>query len=189
RGAVRELRGVVGQRGSHDRGYRRSLLTRPGFWLLLLLLGGVAYGLWRWKRVSPPAAEEVATAEAEPVATNSPRSTVRRQRPRRSSAPANNTAASPAPANDAAVVIRKNQSGVRMCYERALKRDARLSHLRLDVRLNVTAAGVVDRVSLAGLPDGTMLSNCIQNTIRTWKFSPVAGGYETTFSLHLQSTD
>ena len=179
RAAVRELRGVVGQSTRfHARRYRRSLLARPGFWLLLVVLGGLAYGFWRWDRSKPPPADQPTTVEAQPVTAPPPRPKVRRPRPPRGGGGS---------ANDAAIVdvIRKNQTGVRMCYERALKRDPRLSLLRLDVRLNVSAAGLVDRVSLAGLQDSALLSNCIRNTIRTWKFPPATARYETAFPLHL----
>jgi hypothetical protein len=187
RGAVRELRGVVGQpTDSHGR-YRRSLLARPAFWLLLVALAGLAYGVWRWERIKSPPAERTTTAAAPPVTAPAPPVKVRRVRPPRAAA---------VPAKDPDIksvaivdVIRKNQPGVRMCYERALKREPLLSVRRLDVRLNVSAAGVVDRVSFGDLPDEAVLSNCIRNTIRTWKFSPATAAYETTFSLHLQPGD
>ncbi len=72
-----------------------------------------------------------------------------------------------------------------MCYERALKREPQLFVPRLDVRLNISAAGLVDQVSLGALTDRAALSNCIRNTIQRWKFPPANEGYETKFSLHL----
>ena len=187
RGAVRELRGVVGQStGFHDGRYRRSLLARPGFWLLLVMLGGLAYGFWRWDRIESPPAEQPTTVEVRPVTAPPPRPKVRRPRPPH---------AGGGPDTDARInvaigdVVRKNQTGVRMCYERALKSEPQLSVPRLDVRVNVSAEGVVDRVSLGELPDSALLSSCIRNTIRTWKFSPATAGYETAFSLHLHPGD
>jgi hypothetical protein len=185
RGAVRELRGVAGHAtGVHDGRYRRSLLARPGFWLLLVMLGGVGYGLWKWNGIKSPPVVQPTAAEAQPVAAPSPpRPKVHRARPPRAGG---GVAADPGIKQvSIAEVIRRNQTGVRMCYERALKRESQLSVLRLDVRLNVSAVGVVDKVALSDLPGSAQLSNCIRNTIQTWKFSPATAGYETTFSLHL----
>jgi hypothetical protein len=185
RGAVRELRAVVGHpTGFHAGWYRRSLLARPGFWLLLAMLGALGYGFSKWDRSKPaPPVDQPTTAKAEPVTAPPSRPKVRRPR-----LPRAGSGSAPDPAiKDVAIVdvIRKNQTGVRMCYERALKREPNLSLLRVDVRLNINPAGVVDRVSLGDLPESALLSNCIRNTIRTWKFSPATAGYETAFSLHL----
>lgn len=180
---VNELRAAFGRSArsgrTASRSYRRPLLKRPAFWLLLLVLGALGYGLHTWKKHKPqPEPAQVAAPEPQPVAAPPQRPKVRRPRPARASG-------SPA---DAAIVavIRKNQTGVRMCYERALKRDPSLS-LQLDVRVNISAAGVVDRVSLDGLAEGP-LYNCIRNTIRTWHFPPASAGYETAFPLRLQQS-
>ena len=162
----------------------RSLLSRPGFWLLLALLALLAFGakfLLDRKDAQP---EPPATATPEPP----PPATEERQRPpaRRAARPARRTGPSP---EDAAIVavIRNNQTGVRMCYERALKRDQRLS-LRLDVRLGVSAAGEVERVAIDGLPEGGTLAGCIRNAIKTWQFPRAAAGYDTAFPLRLQQS-
>jgi hypothetical protein len=182
RRAVGELRGDLRRPVATGRmRYRRSLLLRPGFWLLLLVLAALAYGvkvLVLDKRPPPPP-PPVTTADPAPVAAPEKRPPVRRARPRR-------TASASGDANAEIVdVIRRNQTGVRMCYERALKRDPRLS-LQIEVRVNVSAAGVVDRVSLDGLPEGAPLSNCIRNTIKTWQFPRGPAAYETAFPLRLQ---
>jgi hypothetical protein len=178
---VRELRGALGRStrtGGHR--YRRPLLARPAFWLLLLVLGLGGLGLVMLKRPKAPPPPEVATASEPPPAAAPPR----RPKPRRAR-PARGSG-SP---SDAAIVavIRDNQTGVRMCYERALKRDPNLA-LRVDVRVNISAGGVVDRVSLDGLPPGGPLDNCIRNVIKTWKFPAAAAGYETAFPLRLQQS-
>ena len=179
RQAVHELQAAFGRpmrtRGRVTAGYRRS---RSGFWLLLLVLalGALAVAVFLRKK-TPPAEKQATATESEPVAAPTKRPKPRRARPPRASG-------SPA---DAAIVdvIRRNQTGVRMCYERALKRDHGLS-LRVDVRVNVSSAGVVDRVSLDGLQDGVPLANCIRNVIRTWRFPAASAAYETAFPLHLQ---
>jgi hypothetical protein len=179
RQAVHELQGAFGRpmrtRGRVTAGYRRS---RSGLWLLLLVLalGALAVAVFLRKK-TPPAEKQATATESEPVAAPTKRPKPRRARPPRASG-------SPA---DAAIVdvIRRNQTGVRMCYERALKRDHGLS-LRVDVRVNVSSAGVVDRVSLDGLQDGVPLANCIRNVIRTWRFPAASAAYETAFPLHLQ---
>jgi hypothetical protein len=179
RQAVRELQGDL-RRSTRTGGssYRRPLLARPAFWLLLLALGLLAGALWLLypRKAPPPIAAP--TAAPPPAARPAPRP-ARRPRARRSGG-------SPGDA-DIVAVIRRNQTGVRMCYERALKRDPRLS-VRLDVRVNVSAAGVVERVSLDGLPDGVPLSNCIRNVIKTWQFPGAPAAYDTAFPLRLEKS-
>jgi hypothetical protein len=182
RQAVHELQGAFGRPMRTLRrvtaGYRRS---RSGFWLVLLVLalGALAVVMFLRTRKTPPPEQQATATEPQPVAAPAKRPKPRRARPPRASG-------SPA---DAAIVdvIRRNQTGVRMCYERALKRDHGLS-LRVDVRVNVSSAGVVDRVSLDGLQDGVPLANCISNVIRTWRFPAASAAYETAFPLRLQQS-
>jgi hypothetical protein len=167
--------------------HRRSLLARPGLWFLLVL-GVIAYVLWqRFPRkatpperatvsapapVAAPAPQPVAAPESRPPA----RSISRRPRPRPSGGSPDNAAI--------VAVIRNNQTGVRMCYERALKRNPRLA-VRLEVQVSVSSAGVPERVSLGGLSEGA-LGECIRNVIKTWPFPRHPGPYETEFPLRLE---
>jgi hypothetical protein len=182
---VQELRRALGAPPTWSGGasYRRSLLARPGFWLLLIVLALLAFGLKVLMRdrgtpqPEPPAASEPEQPAATAAAPT--RSRPRRARPAR-------TGGSAADAEIIAV-IRNNQTGVRVCYERALKRDPGLS-LRLNARVSVNSAGAVDRVSLDGLPAGGLLDDCLRNIMKNWKFPPAPEAYEAAFPLRLQQS-
>ena len=189
---VRELRAALG--GSTWSGgstYRRSVLARPGFWLFLITLPLVAYAVVTFMRQPPRQQEPPIASEPEqqeqalqpepqqPVAAESKRPRARRARAPRSSG----SSADP----EVIAVIRNNQTGVRMCYERALKRDPGLS-LRVDARVNISSAGLVDQVSLNGLPAGSPLHTCIHDVMRNWKFPPRAAPYDTAFPMILQKS-
>jgi hypothetical protein len=187
RQVVQELRGDLRRpRRSGGVSHGRSLLSRPGFWFVLVL-GGLVFGLWQLFPRKAPQPGRATTAELppaapsqpRPVATPAPRPIAHRPRPRpRGGSP-----------DDAAIVavIRNNQTGVRMCYERALRSNPRLS-LRLDVRVNVSPDGVPERVSLDGLPGNAILADCIRNVIKTWPFPRQTAAYETEFPLRLQQS-
>jgi hypothetical protein len=185
---VRELRAALG--GSTWSGgstYRRSVLARPGFWLFLITLPLVVYAVVMFMRQKPrqeepPSALEQQEQEPEPeqpVAAESKRPRARRARAPRSSGSSADA--------EIVAVIRNNQTGVRMCYERALKSDPGLS-LRLDARVNISAAGLVDQVSLSGLRAGSPLHTCIHDVMRGWKFPPRAAPYDTAFPMILQKS-
>ena len=185
---VRELRAALGAPPTWSGGlsYRRSLLARPGFWLLLIVLGLLAYGLKVLMRdraapepEPPPAASELEQPAAAAAVAAPKASRPRRARPAR-------TGGSAADAEIVAV-IRNNQSGVRVCYERALKRDPHLS-LRLNARVSISSAGLVDRVSLDGASAGGVLDDCLRSIMKNWKFPPASAPYEAAFPLRLQQS-
>jgi hypothetical protein len=184
---VRELRAALG--GSTWSGgstYRRSALSRPGFWLFMITLPLSVYAVVVLLRQKPRQVEApIAASEPppeppqEPVAAESKRPRARRARPPRSTVSSADA--------EIVAVIRNNQTGVRMCYERALKRDPRLS-LRLDARVNISSAGLVEGVSLSGLPAGSPLDTCVRDVMRTWKFPPRPAAYATAFPMILQQS-
>jgi predicted Zn finger-like uncharacterized protein len=81
---------------------------------------------------------------------------------------------------------RENQAGIRMCYERALKRDSRLRTGRLDITVSVGATGVVQNVQVHGPSDFLIMEDCVRNTIRHWHFPPNVEEYATSFPFIMQ---
>jgi hypothetical protein len=162
------------------------VFARPGLWFLLVL-GAVAVVLWLKfpRKAMPPAPTAI---PVQPVAAPAPAPVAAPDAPPPKHVPARRARPRPSsgsPGNAAIIaVIRNNQTGVRMCYERALKRNPRLI-ARMDVQVSVSSAGVPERVSLAGLADGA-LGECIRNVIKTWQFPRHPGEYETEFPLRLE---
>ncbi len=190
RRAVQDLSRELGhgQRGRASRAFAtpdgRSTLTRPGFWLALIVIALAGYAtreiLTRMpaRSRSLPAAAEPVAAPAEPPPAPPP------ARPRRASGSKH------APAIHADIVgtIRRNQAGVKACYERALKRDHNLvSRLQVDVRVRPT--GSVEQVSIAGPVATTDLGSCIRNNIKAWQFPPAGEAYASQFPLILVPRD
>jgi hypothetical protein len=181
RRAAQELRRELRHTGSHSQRWRpASMGARPAVWLVLLALAVVAVGVVLLvRRAEEPkqmTLEPVAEPVTAPADVPAERRRVRRVRPRPGG-----------PSIDAEIVatIRRNQSGVRICYERALKRDDDLT-LRIDVHVGVTSAGVVEDVSIDGAPGARPLSDCIRNVIKTWQFPRAPEAYRSTFPLRLQ---
>lgn len=181
RRAVHDLSRELGHR---DRGSRidqaphgRSMVARPRFWLTLVLIALAGYGMKVFlsrkgpEPTPPPPAEQVAAPAEKPAAPG------RRKRAIRSRQP---------PANDVEILatIRRNQSGVKACYERALKRDPNLAS-RLNVEVRVRATGAVERVSIDGPIGATELGSCIRNNIKSWQFPRAPEAYASQFPLIL----
>ncbi len=72
-------------------------------------------------------------------------------------------------------VLKPSKSKIRACYEKALKRNPRLS-LLLDARLRVGRSGDVSSVELEGLEDVPVMHKCIQDVLRNVSFPPPRGG-------------
>ena len=79
-----------------------------------------------------------------------------------------------------------HQSGLKTCYERALKRDGRLHSGRLDITVSVGATGTVQRVQVHGPADFLIIEGCIKDAIRHWRFPSNPEEYATSFPLILQ---
>lgn len=190
RRAVQELRRELGQVASHSelRPHGSSRLRRRLLWLVLLAGAGVAAWVVVTKRAAEPP-KPVAAPEAAAVPDAPP--TVRRvrpPRPRRANPSSSAGPSSPAPSSldsQIGATIRRNQSGIRVCYDRALKRNDGLA-LRLDVNVRMRASGDVEEVSIDGPEGATALTACIRNVIRTWRFPPAPEPYASKFPLLLQ---
>ena len=86
---------------------------------------------------------------------------------------------------DIFATVRDNQSGVRICYERALKRDHGLA-ARLEVQVSVLPTGAVERVAVGGASGAPELTSCIRGVVKGWKFPHAPQAYSTAFPLRLQ---
>jgi predicted Zn finger-like uncharacterized protein len=84
-----------------------------------------------------------------------------------------------------AAVVRKNQSGIQTCYERALKRDDKLRG-RIEVTTSIGASGMVRKVDLRAPSELSPIKSCIETTIRRWAFPASREPYEFAFPLILE---
>jgi predicted Zn finger-like uncharacterized protein len=84
-----------------------------------------------------------------------------------------------------AAVVRKNQSGIQTCYERALKRDDKLRG-RIEVTTSIGASGMVRKVDLRAPAELTPIKACIETTIRRWAFPASREPYDFAFPLILE---
>ena len=79
-------------------------------------------------------------------------------------------------------------TGVKVCYERALKRDDSLKQAKVNVSVSINAGGRVSRVALDGNTSGSYLGECLSNLIRRWSFPSTGESYQTEFPLVLQGS-
>ena len=119
---------------------------------------------------APPAAE-AAPAVAAPAAveTERPELSARRQ-------------------SEIARVVTDGQAGLKVCYERALHRDATLVNGSLTVHVSVAPSGRVDRVSVTGPAEfRAALRPCLDAAVSRWAFPTAPAPYETKFPLALRA--
>jgi hypothetical protein len=201
RRAVRDLARELGHRGRGSISFsgssssiyqaprRRRLVARPGFWLILVLLALAGYGIKVFLSrqgaeptppASPPAEAAAAPAE-QPVTAPARRKRAVRSRPK---APPQPSGQGQANNGEILATIRRNQGGVKACYERALKRDPNIAS-RLDVQVRIQATGAVENVDLGGSIGETELGACIRNNIKNWRFPEAREGYGAQFPLIL----
>jgi outer membrane biosynthesis protein TonB len=157
------------------------MASRP--WLVLAVLALVGGGIWVLVRRPPEKPAPLAAVPATPVlrvpaapAGEPPARPSRRPHIRPGRAPMD---------RDIVATVRDNQSGVRSCYERALKRDHGLT-ARLEVEVSVLPTGTVERVGVGGASAAPELTSCIRTTIKGWKFPHAPQPYSTAFPLRLQ---
>jgi outer membrane biosynthesis protein TonB len=81
---------------------------------------------------------------------------------------------------------RENQAALKVCYERALKRDDRLRSGRIDVTAELGSSGTVTSVSLTAPPEFVTVEACIKTAVRRWAFPVAPHGYRAEFPLILQ---
>jgi predicted Zn finger-like uncharacterized protein len=79
-----------------------------------------------------------------------------------------------------------NQSGLKTCYERALKMDNHLTSGRIDVTVSIGTSGAVQRVVVNAPSTFILVEPCIKNAVRRWVFPPSGEEYATNFPLIMQ---
>jgi hypothetical protein len=87
-----------------------------------------------------------------------------------------------------AVLLQSHRSSLRDCYERALRRDDRLTRGgRIDTRVAVRRGGAVKAVTFTAPPDlEAALGPCMRGTIKHWRIPAYGHEYETEFPVLLQ---
>ncbi len=72
-------------------------------------------------------------------------------------------------------VIKRNIKAVQACYQRQLKRDDSVADGRATIRFRIQSDGRAKSVSMDRRFDGTVLQQCIVNTVERWAFPPFDG--------------
>lgn len=80
-----------------------------------------------------------------------------------------------------AVIVRERPA-VNRCWETELRRIGQAAEVRLDVDLTIGGSGTVTNVQTRGQTIGG-LSECIERSVRRWRFPPVSGQTRTSFPL------
>ncbi len=88
----------------------------------------------------------------------------------------------------AVVKKKENQQGLKVCYERALKRDERLRAGRLDVTVSIGISGMVKGVSVSAPPEFSPVSSCIKENVKRWRFPASNEEYSMAFPLIFQGS-
>lgn len=78
-----------------------------------------------------------------------------------------------------------NQNALKICYERAAKRDPALKSIRIDVEVDVASGGHVSRVGLSS-QSGTQLGDCLSQSVRRWSFPNTGEDYSVGFPIIFQ---
>ncbi|RMH41063.1 MAG: DUF4339 domain-containing protein [Deltaproteobacteria bacterium] len=85
-------------------------------------------------------------------------------------------------ADDVAAVYRDNQLAVKLCYERALKKDPLLDVRKVYVDMTIAPSGVVTDVRLSDYAN-TELGRCIVSRMRRWRFRQSTKAFTGRFPL------
>jgi hypothetical protein len=86
----------------------------------------------------------------------------------------------------AVVKNKNNQVALKLCYDRALKLDGRLTNGRIDVTVSIGLSGRVQNVILSSPARFYMIGECIKTVVRRWVFPASGEEYATSFPLILQ---
>ena len=82
-------------------------------------------------------------------------------------------------------VVAKNRPQLRRCYEGAIRGMGDPPSVRMDVDLTVGSSGVVKRVRTRGNNVGS-LAQCIEGSVRRWRFPSSGAETQTTFPVVFQ---
>lgn len=86
----------------------------------------------------------------------------------------------------AVIKRRENQDAIKICYERALKRDSRMQGGRLDVTVTIGSSGMVRGVEVEAPSDLNAVSACVKATVKRWHFPASNEEYGTSFPFVFQ---
>jgi hypothetical protein len=92
----------------------------------------------------------------------------------------------PLDGDDLMQVYRKNQIAIKMCLERALKRDPLLRVPKTWVSITVQPTGSVSKVEIPSL-SGTPLGKCLTSRIGRWKFRKSTEIFSSRFPVVFDS--
>jgi outer membrane biosynthesis protein TonB len=155
--------------------------------LLVAVLAAIAF-IWNLSR-RPVRRPTAPIANAEPAPPPPAADPV----PAPAAAPGPAPAASPAPVHEDAVsaakqveiarVVDDGRPGLKVCYQRALTRDATLTYGHLSVRLSIAPSGKVDNVKIAGPAAFRALEPCLETAISKWTFPAGSEPYSAKFPL------
>lgn len=88
----------------------------------------------------------------------------------------------PLDGDDLLAVYRDNRLGVKLCYERALKKDPLLDVRKVYVSLTVATSGVVTKVLLSSHQE-SQLGTCLVQRMRRWRFRKSSETFSGRFPL------
>jgi hypothetical protein len=77
-------------------------------------------------------------------------------------------------------------NAIKTCYERALKRDDSLKLGRLDINVTVGDTGSAKKVKVVAPAEFNVVSSCIHDVVRRWRFPATNREYEAAFPVILQ---
>lgn len=107
------------------------------------------------------------------------------KRPTTSSGSNSSASADGLNASQLSAVVNKGKRSLQRCYETALRGSGATDTVRMDVKVTVSPAGNVSRVSTSGngLPG---MDTCINRTVKTWRFPSSGGTSQMQFPLVFQ---
>jgi predicted Zn finger-like uncharacterized protein len=84
-------------------------------------------------------------------------------------------------------VIRKYRGGIQNCYEKQIRKDAKVKG-RLTLNLKISKNGRVQGAGVEASMRGTLIGKCVVRLAKTWRFPPSGGEVEVDYPLILEPT-
>lgn len=84
-------------------------------------------------------------------------------------------------------VVSRERNGLTRCWETAIRGARETPTVRLDVALTIGSSGAVSSVTARGPAVGS-LSECIERSVRRWRFPASSGSTETSFPIVFSGT-
>jgi hypothetical protein len=92
----------------------------------------------------------------------------------------------PLDGEDLIAVHNRNQAGLQLCFNRALKADPFLKIPKVTVAISVGLSGQVDRVVIPALAQSS-LGACLEQAVRRWRFPATTEVFNTQFPVVFSS--